>query len=702
MYHKAKDMNPNLCTHLVQPYVTTNHIHCWQLRALLDLAAYKRRQTVNNDVGQSVPSHNTLPSHPIFDNTSITTLSLFISLLLSMAYPPNESIELSTPPIPRTGLSTAPAPVLASDAINIHSTPDEKSSTKRKTLDEKPSTLHPQNSDANDESSNSGAEHVPTEGKEEEEEEEEEEAQAAQNDAVNEGMKGFKLYIVVFALVLTGWMMTLNASFIATAAPTITTEFHRLQDLAWYGTAYLLCNCALLPLSGKFYQNLRLKWTFLTFITIFEIGVAIAGAAQSSRMLIVGRAVSGAGASGLMNGAVCIITSLVPLHRRPSITGLILSMTGVGTVLGPVVGGVLTEQLSWRWCFYFTLIAGIFPLTFMLIITIPEPRTKTFLRLTPQSIIKTLDLTGFLLFLPPCLLLLLALFYGSNSVYAWDSPTIICMLVFSLVTAIIFLFWERKQGVRGILPFQVWQVRQVAFACTTSFMSMGPLFMLSYYLPVWFQSVKGLSPQDSGVRMLPLAGAQMITSIVSGNLIQRVGYYTPLAILGSATSAIGTGLMSTFTPGTSNGHWIGYEILIGAGRGTVTHISVLAVQANLPQSLVDIGSTAVVLTQYTGGMTFLALAQTIFDVRLRAELAEHVPSVDPRAVLDAGALGIKTVFSGDEYRGVVLAYNEALTQSFYLASAGSTIAFFTSFGLGWKSIKKQKGKGSEQQADTKV
>lgn len=165
-----------------------------------------------------------------------------------------------------------------------------------------------------------------------------------------EYLSGFPLIILMVSMTLVAFLMLLDISIIATAIPRITSQFHSLDDVGWYGSAYLLANCSLQPLTGKIYTHCNSKYTFLSFMALFELGSLLCGVAVSSKMLIVGRAVAGMGASGIMNGALTIISASFPMDRRPLITGIVLSFSQIGTILGPLLGGVLTQYTTWRWC----------------------------------------------------------------------------------------------------------------------------------------------------------------------------------------------------------------------------------------------------------------------------------------------------------------------------------------------------------------
>ena len=329
---------------------------------------------------------------------------------------------------------------------------------------------------------------------------------------------GIKLAAVMVSVTLVAFLMLLDMSIIATAIPRITTDFRSLPDVGWYGAAYMLASCSLQPLTGKLYTLYNSKWTFLCFFAIFELGSLLCGVADSSNMLIIGRAVAGMGSSGLTNGALTIIAACVPLEKRPIHLGYMMSVAQIGIVLGPLIGGLLTQYATWRWCFYINLPIGAVVAIILFRISIPDRRAKSDgIKSTLQTTIKNLDLAGFVIFAPASIQFLLALEWGGTR-YHWNSATITGLFCGAASTFALFMIFEYRKGNDAMIPFPMLRRRIVSLSCLFMFFSGGSMFILTYYLPIYFQTVRDATPTMSGVYLLPTILSQIVLGTVSGYL----------------------------------------------------------------------------------------------------------------------------------------------------------------------------------------
>ncbi|KAF3054874.1 putative HC-toxin efflux carrier TOXA [Daldinia childiae] len=501
-------------------------------------------------------------------------------------------------------------------------------------------------------------------------------------------LTGFKLFSVTAAITLVCLLIMLDTSIVATAIPRITSEFHSLADIGWYGGAYQLGSAALQLLTGKIYMNFSSKWTFVTFFGIFELGSLLCGVANSSKMLIVGRAIAGAGSSGIMNGAFTILAGGVPMAKRPTLMGFVYGISNLGLVMGPLVGGALTQYTTWRWCFYINLPVGGLVAIMLVFVDIPEQMSKPKASTVVRTLHSKLDLIGFVLFAPAAIELLLALQYGGFQ-FAWNSSQIIGLFCGAGITFVVFLAWEYYKGDEAMIPFSMTRKRTVWTSSLSYGLLMSQLFCLSYYLPVYFQGVKGATPLLSGVYLLPSILGQLFTSVLSGWLVGRVGYYLPFSLIGAVMVTIANGILSTLSPTTSTGEWIGYQIIHGVGRGLGMQMPILAVQNTLPPAQISIAMAFLMFSQNFGGALFLSFAETIFSNSLKTLIPEYAPSVDPETIINAGATGFRSIISSAEIANVLVAYSKSIDRVFYMTAGMGVLCFVFSWGTGWKDIRKK-------------
>ncbi|KAF7320773.1 DHA14-like major facilitator [Mycena chlorophos] len=525
-------------------------------------------------------------------------------------------------------------------------------------------------------------------------------------DAPVEYPHGVKLALLTLALCLSVFLVSLDNTIIATAIPHITSVFNSLDDVGWYGSAYLLTTAATQLLFGKFYTFLpgahdpllivalslticAVKWVYVAAIVIFEAGSALCGAAPNSNALIVGRAIAGLGSAGIFSGALIIVANTVPLEKRAIYSGLIGGMYGIASVAGPLMGGAFTDsKLTWRWCFYINLPVGAITLL-VIIIFFKMPKThkiNTNQNLTFMERAALFDPLGSLFFIPAIVCVLLALQWGGSR-YAWHSGTIIGLLCAFGVLILIFIAIQIWRQDKATIPPRIFKQRSIWSGAFFAFSIGGAFFILSYYLPVWFQAIHGVSAVHSGIDNIPLILSVVVASIFAGGVITKIGYYAPFMIAASAVAAIGTGLISTLKVNSNHTRWIPFEIICGLGIGMGMQQPMLAAQVVLDLVDVPTGVSIIMFSQTLGGALFISIGDNVFTNKLVSGLVANVPGLNPEIVLSTGATSLTSSFSPAQLPGVLAAYNDALVAAYYVSVAMCCLSMIGALVMEWKSVK---------------
>jgi hypothetical protein len=309
-----------------------------------------------------------------------------------------------------------------------------------------------------------------------------------------------------------------------------------------------------------------------------------------------------------------------------------------------------------------------------------------------------LDLFGAFVLVPAIVCILLALQWG-GSTYPWNSSRIIGLFVGFGVLIIIFIISQIRLGERATLPPRILSQRTVVAAVTFAFTFGAAFFLLLFYLPIYFQSVKGVSATRSGIQILPLSLGTVLMSVISGALITVVGYYTPILIFGTVLFTIGSGLISTYTINMPFGKWFGYQVLAGLGAGVGFQIPLIAVQTVLPVDDIPIGTTAVIFFQTMGSALFISVGQSVFANGVRRGVNQFAPWLDPNELLKAGATDIRKLLQdmgrSANLQDVLMGYMVGLKDTYRVAIACTALSVVAACLFEWKSVTSEEVKRKE-------
>ncbi|KAL0765944.1 hypothetical protein CaCOL14_011685 [Colletotrichum acutatum] len=489
-----------------------------------------------------------------------------------------------------------------------------------------------------------------------------------------------ELALLSTVFTIATFMIAIDGSILATAIPRITSDFHRLNDVPWYGSAYLFTEMAFQPTFGRLYTLFSARILYLTSVIIFEAGSILCAASPNSAALITGRVISGIGAAGLLCGSLSVYGRSVPLRARPFGMALVTSMYGVAGVLGPTLGGLITDtpRLTWRFCFWINLPFG--AVTFGIAYKILRARTPIHGRLSLRQKLKKLDLLGGFLLIAGLITLFFALQWGGTK-YQWSDPRVYaCLAVFGVLITSFGVLQARKKE-EATIPMRILSQRTVAISCTFNMLMSMAHNTHMYYLAFYFQAVLGTNAVTSGVRCLAYGIPCSIAIIVTGACVSSKGYYVPFMWLGSSVFIAGCVLLQRLDRESSIGQWIGFQILSGAGIGLAEQVPFIAVQVVLPDSDMPTACAMVVFHRLLGGAVGLSIASNLFSQELNRRLAGAPGGVNVKAIQDAGASDLAKAVPAAILPLVQKAFSFAISRAFILPIVVAGASLILSFGM---------------------
>ncbi|WP_327676578.1 MDR family MFS transporter [Kitasatospora sp. NBC_00458] len=481
------------------------------------------------------------------------------------------------------------------------------------------------------------------------------------------------LWVPIGALLLAMLLAALDQTIVSTALPTIVSDLGGLEHLSWVVTAYMLASTAATPLWGKLGDMYGRKVFFQASIVIFLLGSVLCGIAQNMGELIAFRAIQGLGGGGLMVLSQAIVGDLVAPRDRGKYQGLFGAVFGVTSVLGPLLGGLFVDNLSWRWVFYINLPIGVVALVVI----------ATVLHGTEVRRSHRIDYLGTVLIasVATCLVLMTSL---GGTTWAWSSWRIVGLGVLGVVLLAAFVLVERAAA-EPVLPLRLFRSRTFSLVAVISFVVGFAMFGALTYLPTFLQVVMQVSPTMSGIHMLPMVLGMLATSIGSGQIVARTGHYRAFPIAGTAVTTVGLLLLSMLDEHSSTFEMSCYFLVFGLGLGLVMQVLVLIVQNSVGYQDLGVATAGATFFRSIGASFGVSIFGTIFASGLNDRLATALAGVALPPGFSAGEItSDPRVVSGlpaDTQAAVYHAYAESITRVFLYAVPVALVAFVLSLFL---------------------
>ncbi|MEU0118293.1 MDR family MFS transporter [Streptomyces bobili] len=450
-------------------------------------------------------------------------------------------------------------------------------------------------------------------------------------DTGTQGKKQQSVRVVILALMITMMLAMLDNMIVGTAMPTIVGDLGGLEHLSWVVTSYTLATAASTPIWGKLGDMYGRKGAFLTSIVIFLVGSVLSGMAQDMGQLIGFRAVQGLGAGGLMVGVMAIIGDLVPPRERGKYQGMMAGVMAIAMIGGPLVGGTITDHWGWRWAFYINLPLGVVALGLITaVLHLPKKRSQARIDYLGAGLL-TIGITS----------IVLVTTWGGTE-YAWSSARIMELIGIGVSTLVGFVFWQTR-AVEPILPLHIFRSRNFTLMAVIGFITGFVMFGATLFLPLYQQSVQGASATNSGLLLLPMLGAMLVTSMVAGRITTSTGRYKIFPVVGSALMIVGLYLLSTMDTGTSRLTSGVFMAVVGLGMGCLMQITMLVAQNSVEMKDMGVASSSATLFRTLGSSFGVAIMGALFNSRVQDAMSERAGSLGSKiteqsAQLDAASL----------------------------------------------------------------
>ncbi|KAF6818753.1 multidrug resistance protein fnx1 [Colletotrichum sojae] len=513
--------------------------------------------------------------------------------------------------------------------------------------------------------------------------------ETAAGETTEAGRTKLETTLVVLSLCAALFLAALDVTIITTAVPTIAEEFDSNIGYIWIGSAYLLANAAFVPTWGKISDIWGRKPVLLSAVGVFWVGSLLCGLAVDMAMLIGARAVQGIGGGGIIVLVNICISDLFSMRQRGVYFGVMGVVWAVASAVGPVVGGVFTSQVTWRWCFYINLpISGVGIIVLFFVLKLHNPRTPV------GEGLKAIDWVGTATIIGGTIMFLFGLEFGGVT-HPWNSPSVICLIVFGIATIALFAVNEVRWARYPVVPMHLFADRSNLAAFATAFCHAFAFISGSYWLPLYFQGVQGVSSLLSGVYLLPYVLSLSLMSALAGFVIRRTGNYLYLIVGGMAVATVGFGLFRDLPADRNFTKIVLYQMVAGLGIGPNFQSPLIAVQTSVePRDIAAATSTFGFIRQMATSIS-VVIGGVVFNNEMQRQrprlLAELGPELAGMLSGSSAASSVGAVAGLEGEQGTVArgAYLSSLRTMYVVYVAFAGLGLVTSLFIRQKQLSKK-------------